>query len=470
MLKNVSLLDSVKDGQATWRLLGPNGQRLESFNAFADSLLRRHPFNTRLTYSRHLAYFFDYLFEAAAALDTAAPGQKFTSALLRQVIEAYDAYLVFGSSSGNEIARLVDSSRPSPKHSATTSAAMHAPVRKFLKVSEALRLEMEELTQEGLRSDVIDPQPLLPGTSTVIPVSWPQRRAMAASSMIAGVISGGPKFLHSAILPTISPQVAYQDSRAFPYDAICDFIGKLPTYRDKAFYAFLAASGCRSHEGLQLLMDDINIDEREVVLRDPFLRPNHPSYLALQPKERDRLAWKGRTTESTLLIEPFAQMFFANLEQYLRMEYIPHGLHRFVFQYLRAGKEGRPYFLSAAKSRLEIFKRAATSVGVAERVHGPHSLRHSYGTYLLNYFPRVNGDYGLPLALVQHLMGHAEVKHTMKYAQQDKELLRMELQHANAMVFNGMQPKPLLQLKLEALNAQVRKLSGLLGINDDRTK
>jgi hypothetical protein len=40
--------------------------------------------------------------------------------------------------------------------------------------------------------------------------------------------------------------------------------------------------GCRGHEALQLLMDDINVDEREVALRAPSLRPNHPSYLVLR--------------------------------------------------------------------------------------------------------------------------------------------------------------------------------------------
>lgn len=468
MLKNVSLLDSQKDGSATWRLLGPNGLPLDSFTAFADSLIRKHPFNTRVAYCRHLAEFLDYLFEAASALQTANPGQRFTRALLQQVIEAYDAYLVLGSSSGNRIALLVDASKPSPRHSPTTSALMHAPVRKFLKVSETLRAEMEELTQQGLRNDVVDPQPLLPDLDTAAPVSRHQRQAMAATSMIAGVIAGGPKLIRSATLPTISPQVAYQDSRAFPYDAIGDFIDHLPTYRDKSLYALLAASGCRSHEALQLLIDDIDIDERGVALRSPHSRLNQPSYLSLLPEERDRLAWKGRTTERTLLIEPFAQLFFANLEHYLRTEYVPHGHHRFLFQFLRAGMEGRPYFLSAASSRNEVFKRAAAVVGVADRVHGPHSLRHAYGTYLLNYFPRVNGDYGLPLPFVQQLMGHANVKSTMKYARYDEELMRLELQHANAMVFDGATPKSVLQLKLEALNAQVLKLSRTLGISDNK--
>lgn len=465
MLKNVSLLETRKDGAATWRLLGPNGLPLDSFTAFADSLIRKHPFNTRVAYCRNLAEFLDYLFEAANALQAGNPGQQFSRAVLQQVIEAYDAYLVLGGSSGNRIAILVDASKPSPRHSPATSALMHAPVRKFLKLSEALRAEMEELTRQGLRNDVPDTQPLFNELTATVPVTSHQRHAMAAHSMIAGVISGGPKLIRSATLPTVSPQVAYQDSRAFPYDSIGDFIDRLPTYRDKTLYALLAASGCRTHEGLQLLFDDIDVDARTVALRSPFLRLNHPSYLSLSPEERDLLAWKGRTTERTLLIEPFAQLFFANLELYLRNEYVPHGRHRFVFQFLRSGREGRPYFLSAASSRNEIFKRAAAEVGVVEQVHGPHSLRHAYGTYLLNYFPRINGDYGLPLPFVQQLMGHADVKSTMKYARFDEDLMRLELRHANAMVFDGAMPKSILQLKLEALNAQVLKLSRDLGIS-----
>ena len=145
MLKNVSLLETRKDGAATWRLIGPNGLPLDSFTAFADSLIRKHPFNTRVAYCRNLAEFLDYLFEAANALQAGNPGQQFSRAVLQQVIEAYDAYLVLGGSSGNRIAILVDASKPSPRHSPATSALMHAPVRKFLKLSEALRAEMEEL-------------------------------------------------------------------------------------------------------------------------------------------------------------------------------------------------------------------------------------------------------------------------------------------------------------------------------------
>jgi len=465
MLKNVTLVDATKDGKATWRLLGPHGVPLDSFTAFADSMLRKHGFNTRVSYCRHLAAFFDYLFEAEAVLTANSPGEPLTRAKLKNILEAYDEYLVHGEDSGNEFARLVSQSKPSPRYTATTSAVMHAPLRKFLALSEHIRQEMQELSQLGMApAGDVDTVPLLPDLHSKVAVTPSQHRAMTANSMIAGVISGGPQFLKSTVLPTTSPQVNYDESRAFPFDQIEGFIKALRTYRDKALYAFLAASGCRNHEALQLLSDDIDIGAGTVALVDPALRANHPSYRYLNPIERDRLAWKGRTTESTLLIEPFASMFFENLEHYMTKEYVPHGLHRFVFQYLGKGQEGRPYFLSSHTARLEAFKRAAAAVGLEDVVSGPHSLRHAYGTYLLNYFPRVSGDYGLPIAFVQQLMGHSQEKATLRYARYDKDLMQLELRHANAMVYNGAAHKSIVELKLEALNAQVRKLQHQIGL------
>ncbi|MGA4275686.1 tyrosine-type recombinase/integrase [Ralstonia nicotianae] len=458
MLRNVTLLQTSKDGKATWRLLGPGGMPLESFTAFSDSLLRKSPFNTRATYCRHLAEFFDYLFEASAQLHAEGPSTSFTRILLQEIIEAYNDYLVLGPASEKRVAVLVDRTKPSPQVSPTSAALMHAPVRKFLHLSEHIRRELEELSDKGLRTEEVDRQPLLVDLVAKKIVTNRERQRMSATSMIAGVISGGPKLLKSAALPTVSPQVAYHESRAFPFDLIDGFIQHLPTYRDKTLYAFLAASGCRMHEALQVLLDDIDVNDATVSLRSPLLRANHPSYLALPSSERDKLAWKGRTTESTLLIEPFASRFFENLECYLRYEHIPHGLHQFAFQYMDEKHAGQPYFLSAATSRNETFKKAVVASGIQKHISGAHSLRHAYGTYLLNYFPRPNGEYGLPVPLVQQMMGHASVGSTLKYARHDKDLMKLELQHANAMVFSGAAPKPLLELKLEVLHAQLTKI------------
>lgn len=462
MLSNVSVRKSEKNGKITWRLLGPGGLPLKPFEIFADALVdEKLPLNTREAYCYNLAGFIDYVYEAVFALTAEQPELQVTSDLIDDVLKAYDEYLVLGSDSANKIAKLVDKTRPSPRNTAGTSATKHAPIRKFLQLSELARRQTLELIQAGLKLGdfyLTDGKPLTSGIGTRTPVSEMQRRAMTATSMLTGVIAGGATFLKAPALQNTFPQITYDSSRAFPYDRIAEFIRALPTYRDKSFYSLLAASGCRGHEGIQLLFDDIDVIGGTVKLVDPRSRPNHKSYLYLSFKEREQLAWKGRTTNITMLIEPFASMFFENLAEYMRNEYIPHGHHRFVFQYLTPQFLGKPYFLSLADSRLDAFKKAISQVGITNAIHGPHSLRHAYGVYLLNYFPRINGDYGLPLSFVQQIMGHASIKSTMKYAIYDEELLRNELRYANAMVFNGVTPKSIAQFRLEALNAQVIKI------------
>lgn len=462
MLKNVSLLQTYKNGKTSWRLLGPTGAELECFQIFADSLLRKYPKSTRAIYCQHLAEFINYLYEAASVLIGNEGELKFTRSLLEDIIEAYDEFLVYGLDSGNVIASLVACSMPSPRNKRVTSALKHAPIRKFLSMSERVHLQTIELIEAGLSTRIEEESAIFPSTSLKTAPSSIQRKAILVNSMISGVIAGGPKLLQSALLPTITPQAKYEEGRAFPFDKVCEFIDALHTHRDKAIYSLYAASGCRSHEGLQILIGDIDIESGSVNLVDPATRPNNKSYLYLSHQEREELAWKGRTTSLTMLIEPFASRFFQEFEKYLKNEYIPHGLHQFAFQYLSKKSLGKPYFLSHADSRADIFHTARDKCGIDEIIHGPHSLRHAYGTYLLNYFPRAGGEYGLPIGLVQQMMGHAELKTTQKYARHDKDLYSTELVYANNMIFGNGAHKSILQIKKEMLQMQLNKIEKLL--------
>ncbi|ENO78437.1 Tyr recombinase activity site-specific recombination Tyr recombinase activity [Thauera sp. 63] len=384
-----------------------------------------------------------------------------------EVLEAYDEYLVLGANSGNAIARSIDETLPSPHISRRSSATKHAAVRKFLKLSERVRAQMLELTKAGAGSAIIDEQNLLVGIGDKHEIPPFQRRALITNSMLAGVIARGPKLIEESVLPTTVPDITYEHERAFPFDKVGDVLSHLKTYRDKALYALCAASGCRISEALQLLWDDLDTKAQAVRLVAPKSRPSCRSYLALDPEERDLLVWKGRATPVTLLIEPFATMFFEALAAYMRYEYLPHARHGFVFQYTRGGEQGRPYFLAAASSRNGVLNRAIKLAGV-EHVEGPHSLRHMYGTYLLNYFPRLDGTYGLPIGIVQKLMGHRQAKDTAKYARYDRDLLEAELKYANMMLFGNGKVRSVNELKRAALLSRLAEVEAQLEENESQ--
>ncbi len=453
MFRNVTLLETHVSGRQSWRLLDPDGRTIPAFDVFAKTLERRSV-NTRKSYLRWLAEFFDFLFEAAA---WSADGEVVSQDTLIAIIEAYDDYLVLGSESGNPIAQRISQTMPSSRISKTSSGTKHAAIRKFLKLSERIRIQMLELTNAGFQSGNVSQQKLITGLGDRREPSACERQSMVRNSILAGCISRGPQLIEEGVLPTSTPDLTYDHERAFPFDKVRNVLDELTTYRDKALYALCAASGCRVSEALQLLWDDIDTTTQKVRLIDPKSRPHSPSYLALKPSERDHLVWKGRATPLTLLIEPFATAFFVALAAYLRYEYVPHGRHKFVFQYTHQGEAGHPYFLASASSRNGVLSRAIKHAGV-DGVEGPHSFRHMYGTYLLNYFPRPDGTYGLPLGIVQKLMGHKHAKDTAKYARDDRDLLEVELQNANMMLYGNGQVKSLTELKRNALLAKLRQV------------
>lgn len=456
MFKNVTLRKRNASGKPTWVLLGPDGLSIPAFSAFAHSL-RNSAHNTLTCYCRYLAEFLDYLIEVSAI-----HGGQLSKLQLTEAIEAYGDYLRLGLDARSDIARAVAAQRPPSTNSSASLNVKKAAIRRFLCLSEDIRKEMSDSAQLNGQDDALmDRSPLLPGLRQRRKLRPAEIQAMQVNSMLAGVISGGPKFVDCIVLGGDRGvgEMPYEQFRAFPYDKVMDLINAMPTYRDKALYAFLAASGCRTHEALQLLIEDIDILGRSAQLVDPALRIGHASYRVLSTEERVRLAWKGRTTQWTLLIEPFISSFFESFKQYLDSEYMAHGRHTFVFQYLTGSERGMPYFLSAASTRLELFHRTCRHIGVAlPRGTGGHSLRHMYGTYLLNYFPRADGSYGMPPPMVQQLMGHASLKSTLKYARFDQDLLKLEIKNANRILFRNRTPRKLIELKLEALESQVDRL------------
>lgn len=206
----------------------------------------------------------------------------------------------------------------------------------------------------------------------------------------------------------------------FPAEHILSLLDCASCARDEALWALSAGTGVRPHEALLLEMDHIDFDRRTVVIEDP----NNCRFASQMPDEL-RKRWKGRAVSETYFIPILRDRFFNALERYIRTEYMPFPNERLVFQALKGDR--KPYFDVADKNRIQSFERAVQRV--QKRLPGedarltdltPHSLRHFYGTFMLNYVPLGSNKYGLRPVEVQRLMGHEQLQSTMKYAHQDK--------------------------------------------------
>ena len=193
--------------------------------------------------------------------------------------------------------------------------------------------------------------------------------------------------------------------------------------RDMALYSLLSAIGCRTHEALQIRIDDIDFEKKTIRLVNPYSRDNE----GLTPSEIKKLKWKGRDTELSLPIYPFDAYFWEHLEKYLKYSYQTNVNHKFLFQ----KSNGRPLFVISRSDRNKTFRKYAKESGLNDISLGLHSLRHMYGRYLLNYYPNGNGGYGMPIEYVQILMGHSNIKSTKKYAVHDMDIYKYYIETAN---------------------------------------
>lgn len=447
-MKNVSLIEITTNKLKSWKLLNNSGQPLEVFTIFSNLLIKKYAANTRLSYCRNVALFIDYLEEANLTFKD----KEFTKLFLVDVIESFPDWILYGNNSGNDISLEIQKTYSSPNYSKPTINLIMSSVRLFLNISERIRVEQEQ------NGEFVDSK-LFPEINTRELPSGNVMASILRKSMLAGVISDGPKLIKACILPLAKSQSYFSLERAFPFDKTIPLIEEFPNFRDKALYMLCAASGCRIHEALQILIEDIDIKNRTVRLIDPNSRITHSTYKGLTPEERLRLSWKGRSTDKVLLIQPFGDLFFEYLEKYIKEEYIIHNKHSFVFQYVRGQQKGKPFFLSSASTRNEAFDKAASKIGVLEELNqGVHSLRHMYGTYLVNYFPKMDGSFGLPLAIVQKIMGHSTISSTQKYARHDSDLLAIELEYANNLIHTGETSISLLEMKKKVLKNQLIEL------------
>ncbi|MCC9009854.1 tyrosine-type recombinase/integrase [Pseudomonas putida] len=468
-MKNFVLVKAPFTNEADYLLLHldpdvPDDKReFKPFSHYAVTLKRRgYAHATTKLYCEHTGRFIDFVYEASK---TNFPAD--VEVTIETIIYSYEAYLLFGKDATNPIARkLADSlDKNKPTSQKSLSETIEASINLFYTVS-AVRNEFEP---DHLFS---------PFYSCRIEYrTHYEVSAQKAKSWLAAVIRDSfksviPKRKKDTLFPQAKRRNRKNDKAAFktisyPIEHSVDLVRQVKPpmsktfYRDMTLYSFLAATGARTSEALQIRMPDIDSDGFRVFLRDPFARDT----LGLTEDEHRCLSWKGRETELTFMIEPFARIFWENLEKYLTLEYNSSVGHDFLFQ----NSDGRPLFTSDRSSRNKTFKKYAKKSGLPDITNiSLHSLRHMYGTYTLNYTP-VPGQStpGMPMTYVKILMGHASISSTMKYAKHDTDIIEAYLEHANQHITKRGEDS-LMTIReefhirqLEALREEVERIKGL---------
>jgi integrase len=396
-----------------------DGLILESYEQMKNSLRRRKRLSiaSAESYLEHIARMHEYIYTAWLL------GISPTYDNLQSLLDHYEEYLLFGTQSSIpvvcEIAKQTGKTTPT---SPSSLPVIEAAIKHFLRLSD-----------EHARAGNTEKLFTMYAPNMTEPLSSGQASRLKMSSKLAGLIRSGPKnrrapgegiFRFSKSTRANNSTLKPVADRAFPTDRTDALIEGCQTYRDKALYAFLMASGCRSFEAMQLTWSDLNALKREAIIVNPFTRPNP----GISAEEFQKLRWKGRAHYEAFMVQPWEDVFWDNLKAYLDSEYIPGTGHDFVFQTLIGPKRGRPYFTSDRASRTRAFKKQAKKAGV-ELVHGVavHSLRHGYGMYCLNDHPNSDGGFGLDLVDVNKMIAHRHLGSTRVYAKADSKRVRSEL-------------------------------------------
>jgi integrase/recombinase XerD len=166
--------------------------------------------------------------------------------------------------------------------------------------------------------------------------------------------------------------------------------------RDRAIFELMYCSGLRSGELCALTLDDVDLKERMLLIR-------------LGKGRKDRLV-------------PFSETALSFLKLYLEVE-----RKRVLCTVPKEDKEVfflSPYYGRLNKNRIgKLFLKYLKDSGVEKQNRSVHSIRHSTATHLLLA--------GADVRFVSELLGHSEVKATVRYTHLEKENLKKAYRKAH---------------------------------------
>lgn len=174
----------------------------------------------------------------------------------------------------------------------------------------------------------------------------------------------------SKILPTVLSK-----------EQIIDLLRCTKNLKHRAILAMIYSAGLRISELLNLELNHIDIDRRQIIVKNS----------------------KGRRDRIVILAESFIPLLLNYIGSYNPKKYFVEGI------------DDEKY---SAESIRSFLRKSCINANITKRVT-PHTLRHSYATHLL--------ENGIDLRYIQELLGHAKPETTMIYTHvSKKDLLKIE--------------------------------------------
>lgn len=418
----------LSSGKNCYSLMHSELGLIEEYSTYLESIAQS-PQNTIDSIAQDLKKFLEFIY----AFSDVPEFQNvcLNSTALSSLILAFPDYLALGRDAtglAGEIAKITNINTTAYD----TNSRILSSVRGFLRESSRVHSNLLALKKEDLIDIDVESSALFKELNTKRKLNQAEQKAILSKSMLAGVISGGSKYIESPLFKPRGKSTATDNyKKAFPFSSVIDICGHANTRRDLCLYALLAGTGIRQSEGLQILLKDIDATKRTIFTIDPERRP---AVYARYPLEwRNQLEYKGREIDTTFFIEPFKTIFFDNLPLLIRERRHKKCQHEFLFISMDNAHPSRPHYLSSNKTLNDVFRGAQKRMGM-ETYHTLHSLRHFYGAWCKNHIKLGENKYGMSISTVQTLMGHASEESTETYAVKNPLILEATINIANVLI------------------------------------
>lgn len=427
-------------GTTLFAATDPEGGLVEIINQYVKQSAPSLSYSSLESHFFAVKKFTEYLTVAIDMLSESIDYEK--RPVIHVLIENYPFYLskIYG-----ERTNLNRKIREGTGHSLLLSSSLGKEISHVNKFIEQSASYAKHVVEENPYVNILnkDKYEIHDELERVEPLNQNQKYALRTKSLLGAVIKQSESinmrtFLTIPKVLRINKSGILEDDKVFPAEKLIELI-KVANLREKLLYTVLAGAGLRTHEGVQIMLDDFDQD-LNLLIRDNRERLEMDSMSDMQLL--DMYKNKGRAIERVFWIPELKPLFPELLKAYLpwrKKQLIESGLsdHKFLFVKSKSN-QGEPLYLTSRVSLDNMFSKNCKKIGVHNR--SKHSLRHFYGYHMLNSVMKKDGSH-FSLQEVQKLMGHATISATQLYARPDMQRLECELDTAKTLILDAINNK-----------------------------